>query len=112
MISQVPLIKYFSIKFLADITLRTQQLNAVEFKGPSQATTGVLILVYCTYKLNDKIAVGGFEGLVTKINLRYTTLKTAEASVLIPNATVFSSPVKILRAEDECPEEDLAAGAS
>jgi small conductance mechanosensitive channel len=78
----------------------------------SNMLAGVLILVYCTYKLNDKIAVGGFEGLVTKINLRYTTLQTANATVLIPNSTVFSSPVQILHAGDECLEDDLAAGAS
>jgi small-conductance mechanosensitive channel len=54
-----------------------------------------------------------FEGLVTKINLRYTTLLTEDASVLTPDATMFSSPVKILTAGDGCLEEkELAANAS
>jgi small conductance mechanosensitive channel len=79
----------------------------------SNLLAGVLILIYCTYKLNDRIAVSGFEGLVTKINLRYTTLLTEDATVLIPNATMFSNPVKILTPGNGCQEEnELVAKAS
>ncbi len=79
----------------------------------SNLLAGVLILIYCTYKLNDRIAVSGFEGLVAKINLRYTTLLTEDATVLIPNATMFSNPVKIINAADGCLDNhDLAARAS
>lgn len=70
----------------------------------SNTLAGILILVYCTFKINDKILVTGFEGIVTKINLRYTTLQAEDAQVLIPNATMFSNPIKILKEGDgTCP---------
>jgi small conductance mechanosensitive channel len=78
----------------------------------SNLLAGVLILIYCTYKINDKIAVSGFEGTVTKINLRYTLLQSEEVAILIPNATMFSNPIKILSAAELCSEnQKLAAGS-
>ena len=62
----------------------------------SNTLAGILILMYCTFKINDKILVTGFEGIVTKINLRYTTLQAEDAKILIPNATMFSNPIKIM----------------
>ena len=79
----------------------------------SNTLAGILILIYCTYKINDKIAVAGFEGIVTKINLRYTTLQAEDAKVLIPNATMFSNPVKVLQESNAiCAADSRAAGAS
>ena len=57
---------------------------------------GILILIYCTFKINDTILVAGFEGIVTKINLRYTSLRAEDATILIPNSTMFTNPIKIL----------------
>ena len=72
----------------------------------SNTLAGILILVYCTFKINDKILVTGFEGIVTKINLRYTTLQAEDATILIPNATMFSNPIKILNERKEtCPAD-------
>ena len=69
----------------------------------SNLLAGVLILVYCTYRINDQIVVTGFEGIVTKINLRYTVLQAEDATILSPNATMFSNPIKILKAGNGCP---------
>jgi small conductance mechanosensitive channel len=63
----------------------------------SNLLAGILILVYCTLKIDDKIAVAGFEGTVIKIDLRYTMLQTEDARVLIPNSTLFTNPIKVLR---------------
>jgi small conductance mechanosensitive channel len=63
----------------------------------SNILAGILILVYCTFKINDKILVSGFEGIVTKINLRYTSLRAEDATILIPNSTMFTNPIKILQ---------------
>lgn len=72
----------------------------------SNTLAGILILVYCTFKINDKILVTGFEGIVTKINLRYTTLQAEDAQILIPNATMFSNPIKILQVSNAtCPAD-------
>ena len=67
----------------------------------SNSLAGLLVLVYKTYKINDRIAVSGFEGTVTSIDLRYTTLLTEDGDILIPNANVFTNPIKIFRARDQ-----------
>ncbi len=45
--------------------------------------------------------MSGFEGTVTNINLRYTTLQAEDGDILIPNANVFTDPIKIYRARDK-----------
>jgi small-conductance mechanosensitive channel len=67
----------------------------------SNLLAGILILVYCTLKIDDKIAVAGFEGTVMKIDLGYTTLQAEDARVLIPNSTLFTNPIKALRGNGE-----------
>jgi small conductance mechanosensitive channel len=61
----------------------------------SNLMAGVLILFYRTLKVNDNIVVAGFEGVVTDVDLRYTTLQSEENRILIPNSTLFTNPVKI-----------------
>lgn len=61
----------------------------------SNLMAGVLILFYQTLKVNDVVAVAGFEGVVTDVDLRYTTLQSEDHRVLIPNSTLFTNPIKI-----------------
>lgn len=65
----------------------------------SNLLAGILILFYRTIEINDKISVGGFDGVVTKINLRYTILLTEEARILLPNSMLFTNPIKIMKGE-------------
>ncbi|MCS6925414.1 MAG: mechanosensitive ion channel family protein [Candidatus Binatia bacterium] len=57
---------------------------------------GVLILIYRPFRRNDRIAVAGFEGTVTDIDLRYTHLQAAGRHVLIPNSTLFTTTIVLL----------------
>lgn len=55
---------------------------------------GVLLLILRPFRLDDTIKVKEFEGVVTDISLRATTLRTANGEeVLVPNADVYSSPI-------------------
>jgi small conductance mechanosensitive channel len=55
---------------------------------------GVLLLILRPFRLDDAIKVKEFEGVVTDISLRATTLRTADGvEVLVPNADVYSSPI-------------------
>lgn len=63
----------------------------------SNLLSGVLILIFRPFKHGDKISIAGLEGAVTDIDLRYTTLETETRKYLIPNATLFSNPITILR---------------
>ena len=55
---------------------------------------GVLLLILRPFRLDDRIKVKEFEGTVTDISLRATTLRTSDGEeVLVPNADVYSSPI-------------------
>jgi small-conductance mechanosensitive channel len=63
----------------------------------SNALSGVLVLVYRPFHLLDTIKVTDLEGTVTEINLRYTVLEAEGKTMLIPNASLFTNPVTVLR---------------
>ena len=67
---------------------------------------GVLLLLQQPFDIGDTVEVGGFEGLITNINLRATEMQTFDGVlVLIPNTTVYSKPVKNFnRVERRCLE--------
>ncbi|MDP9315853.1 MAG: mechanosensitive ion channel family protein [Chloroflexota bacterium] len=55
---------------------------------------GVLLLVLRPFRLDDTIKVKEFEGTVTDISLRATTLRTSDGvEVLVPNADVYSNSI-------------------
>ena len=61
----------------------------------SNLISGILILLYEPFKLNDSIVVGKYEGKVVDINLRYTTISQAGNDVLVPNSFLFSKPILV-----------------
>lgn len=62
----------------------------------SNLLSGVLLLLYHPFTINDRIEVAGKEGIVMSIDLRYTTLKTEHSRILIPNSALFSNSITIL----------------
>lgn len=63
----------------------------------SNVAAGVLLLVYRPLSVGDRIAVLAFEGEVSDVDLRYTTVDTENRKVLIPNSTLFNTPVSIFK---------------
>lgn len=61
----------------------------------SNILSGVLILLYRPFNIDDKIKIADFEGTVISVDLRYTKLKTETGFVLIPNSKCFTDPVEI-----------------
>jgi small conductance mechanosensitive channel len=66
----------------------------------SNVLAGALILVYQPFEQNDRIVVAGFEGIVTHIDLRYTTLEVEGKKILIPNSTLFTNAISVLKANE------------
>ncbi|MFZ6027230.1 MAG: mechanosensitive ion channel family protein [Chloroflexota bacterium] len=55
---------------------------------------GLLLYIQQPFGVGDAIKVTGFAGIVQKINLRATEMRTFDGTlVLIPNADVFSNPI-------------------
>ncbi|TET45659.1 mechanosensitive ion channel [candidate division TA06 bacterium] len=65
----------------------------------SNLISGVLILIYRPFDTGDFVSVAGFEGVVKEINLRYTVLDKDEELILIPNSKIYTTPLKLAKAE-------------
>ncbi len=61
----------------------------------SNILSGVLILLYRPFKIDDNIKVAGYEGKVISVDLRYTKLDSEDGTVLIPNSKCFTDPVVV-----------------
>ncbi len=60
---------------------------------------GILLLLNDSFRLGDQVIVNGFEGTIEEISIRSTQIKTYQGErVVIPNAIVFTSPVRVLTA--------------
>jgi len=64
----------------------------------SNVLSGLLILMYRPFRRGNWIRVGAHEGVVTDIDLRYTTLQTETQRILVPNATLFKESIVITTA--------------
>jgi len=57
---------------------------------------GILLLLQHPFRMNDQVIIDKYEGTVEKIDLRFTQIRTYQGErVLLPNATVFTSPVQV-----------------
>jgi small conductance mechanosensitive channel len=61
----------------------------------SNATAGFLILLYKPFKRDDQIAVLSFQGRVTEVNLRFTTLASDGLRIFIPNTLLLTNTVLV-----------------
>jgi len=65
----------------------------------SNSLAGALVLMYRPFERKDRISVAGFEGIVTSIDLRYTTLQAEEQRILIPNSILFTNAIRVSRVD-------------
>jgi len=61
----------------------------------SNLLAGVLILIFRPFHVGSDIKVAGYSGTVLAIDLRYTTLAGDGDHVLVPNKTMYSSPITV-----------------
>ncbi|HSM82929.1 MAG TPA: mechanosensitive ion channel family protein [Nodosilinea sp.] len=60
---------------------------------------GILLLVEEPFRLGDQVVMGDYEGTVEAIKIRSTQLRTYTGELVeIPNAIVFTNPVRVLTA--------------
>ena len=61
----------------------------------SNLLAGAMVLVYQPFRHGDHVKIQTFEGTVSKIDLRYTTLDTGKEKFLIPNSVMLKHPMTI-----------------
>lgn len=60
----------------------------------SNYISGVILLAAKPFRINDQVAIGDYEGTITQIQLRATTMKTYDGRlVYIPNQEVFQTSI-------------------
>lgn len=72
----------------------------------SNLLAGILVLIYRPFNIDDMINVAGFEGTVTEIDLRYTTLAQDNKLYLIPNSILFTNAITLIRKNSDVPSEN------
>jgi small-conductance mechanosensitive channel len=78
----------------------------------SNLLSGVLILVFRPFHVGSTIKVAGFSGTVRSIDLRYTTLAGEGQYILVPNKTMYTSPVTVIDATAGDAPQDGAGSES
>ena len=63
----------------------------------ANVVAGAVILSYRPFRTDDHVSVAGFEGLVSEIDMRYTTIQADDRRILVPNSTVMTSPVRVFK---------------
>lgn len=61
----------------------------------SNLLAGAMILFYRPFSRGERIMVTNFEGIVTGVDFRYTTLQGDGKKYLIPNATMLSNVITV-----------------
>lgn len=62
----------------------------------SNLMAGIMVLLYQPFKIGDNIQVGDYQGMVSKMSLRYTHLKgDNHQEILIPNASLLTNNIVI-----------------
>lgn len=74
----------------------------------SNLLAGAMILFYRPFRRGSRISVGGFEGTVTQIDLRYTRLRGKEQDYLLPNSTLLTNAITLHRPSPAGEESDLS----
>ncbi|MFZ2656740.1 MAG: mechanosensitive ion channel domain-containing protein [Victivallales bacterium] len=63
----------------------------------SNLLSGALILIYHPFSAGDTITVAGCQGVVFEVNLRYTILQGENKVYLIPNSSLFTNNIEVLK---------------
>ncbi|MFH5804853.1 mechanosensitive ion channel family protein [Alienimonas sp. DA493] len=62
----------------------------------SNLIAGVLIVLYKPFDEGDTVKCGGFEGVVKRIDLRYTFMVNGDDDIFLPNSKLFTDPIVVV----------------
>jgi len=65
---------------------------------------GILVLLFRPYTRGDRVRIDKFQGKVSAIDLRYTTLLAKGGTILIPNSKAYTEIIVLLSDETEAAE--------
>jgi small conductance mechanosensitive channel len=77
----------------------------------SNLVAGLLILFYQPFQPNDYLMVAGFEGTVSEMDLRYTTLQRDGNEVRVPNSMLFTNSIGLIKNKQGLEKGEAPASA-
>ena len=85
---------------IASLSLSGFALSFVFKDVLANVLAGMLIFIYKPFKLGDKVEICDLAGRVSKIDLRYIYLDSENKIMLIPNASLLTHNIIILKANE------------
>ncbi|WP_035648340.1 mechanosensitive ion channel family protein [Flavobacterium sp. ASV13] len=86
---QIPEFKIIGHSFLAGAGVISLVAGLASQQALSNIVSGIFLVIFKPFKINDKITINNFVGTVEDINLRQVVLKDAENNrIIIPNSVI------------------------
>ncbi|MDQ6469535.1 mechanosensitive ion channel family protein [Flavobacterium sp. LHD-80] len=86
---QIPEFKIIGHSFLAGAGVISLVAGLASQQALSNIVSGIFLVIFKPFKINDKITINNFSGTVEDINLRQVVLKDAENNrIIIPNSVI------------------------
>jgi small conductance mechanosensitive channel len=86
---QIPEFKIIGHSFLAGAGVLSIVAGLASQQALSNIVSGVFLVIFKPFRINDKITINNFVGTVEDINLRQVVLKDAENNrIIIPNSVI------------------------
>jgi len=86
---QIPEFKVIGHSFLAGAGVISLVAGLASQQALSNIVSGIFLVIFKPFKINDKITIENFVGTVEDINLRQVVLKDAENNrIIIPNSVI------------------------
>jgi small conductance mechanosensitive channel len=103
-LTQVPEFKIIGHSLIAGAGVLTLVTGLASQQVLSNIVSGILIVVFRPFRLNDRITINGMTGVVEDINLRQIVLRDLENNrIVIPNSVVSSNAlVNFNHTDDRC----------
>lgn len=86
---QIPEFKIIGHSFLAGAGVISLVAGLASQQALSNIVSGIFLVIFKPFKINDKITINNFSGTVEDINLRQVVLKDVENNrIIIPNSVI------------------------
>lgn len=86
---QIPEFKIIGHSFLAGAGVISLVAGLASQQALSNIVSGIFLVMFKPFRINDKITINNFVGIVEDINLRQVVLKDAENNrIIIPNSVI------------------------
>jgi small-conductance mechanosensitive channel len=86
---QIPEFKIIGHSFLAGAGMISLVAGLASQQALSNIVSGIFLVIFKPFRINDKITINNFVGTVEDINLRQVVLKDAENNrIIIPNSVI------------------------